>query len=612
MKAQLMDCSRRRLPWRGQLLCGVASLFFVVISAAAQLPGGSLPPIPAPATGLEPAYLYAIHSDGLLSWHRHDGTRTGSGINRPGSWQGSRPVGRGWANFKQVFAGDNGTIYVITQQGILRRYQHTGSVTGLGLNEPGSWVAPQDIASGWDKFNQAFSGGKGVIYAITQEGILKWFRHTGFEDGKAIWEGPKNVGRGWTGFRQVFAAGDGIIYAITQDGTLQWRRHLGYLSGAGLETPGAWEGPKNIATGWGSINAWGGFKQVFTAGLRSEGTATFDGALIYAISYDDKLLWARHKGFRDGSANWQGPQQVGNGWIHFKQVFALLSNRPTVAPPDPNAPIEAHAHPFIKNVEVQPDTREVIISFNSTQKTPPLIEIGKVKPESGQDGLLTFPFNSGAFSRFVPGNNGIYTLNLGSLNEQLDISTKYYFVIKVFNDDKSATRWRHDQWQGEFTTLPQTVKVVWEKILIEDDSDDLSTGEGQFWFWANYGQPSGRSAPIYYNGDLDSGHNYYPNRSVVIDNAPDHLTISASGFDKDAGFTDSDQSVPPPLDSPSGSFLSGNDKNVGKTEFDLAQFPGYSVTVPFRLNSIPGGRFKFVVFGHLEISRPTPRSDKRP
>ena len=87
------------------------------------------------------------------------------------------------------------------------------------------------------------------IYALTQEGKLLWYRHDGFLDGSMKWDGAREVGRGWGNFKQIIPMGDGIIYAITQDGSLEWRRHAGYLDGRGLESPGAWEGPRSVGSG---------------------------------------------------------------------------------------------------------------------------------------------------------------------------------------------------------------------------------------------------------------------------------------------------------------------------------------------------------------------------
>ena len=193
-----------------------------------------------------------------------------------------------------------------------------------------------------------------MIYAITGDGILKWYRHLGFADGSVSWDGPKDVGSGWADFKQVFAMGRGVIYAITNDGTLKWYKHAAYLEGSGLNSPGAWFGPKDFGGGWGD------YTEVFPGG---EG-------VIYAIANDGTLKWYRHDnfsgegessvpnsnaptgdprilrragvqtqqrplgtrplgvlsvpGFSPQPGRLEGPRTVGNGWNGFRQVFALL------------------------------------------------------------------------------------------------------------------------------------------------------------------------------------------------------------------------------------------------------------------------------------------------
>ena len=39
--------------------------------------------------------------------------------------------------------------------------------------------------------------GGNAFYALTQDGLLKWYRHDGFNDGSFNWKGPVDVGRGW-------------------------------------------------------------------------------------------------------------------------------------------------------------------------------------------------------------------------------------------------------------------------------------------------------------------------------------------------------------------------------------------------------------------------------
>jgi hypothetical protein len=103
-----------------------------------------------------------------------------------------------------------------------------------------------------------FGGGGNSIYNIDRDGLLRWYQHNGFSTGAGLedpsaWAGRTDVGRGWGGLKHVFSGGDGIIYTIADDGILRWLKHNGFRTGAGLETPGAWEGPKNVGRGWGDV-----------------------------------------------------------------------------------------------------------------------------------------------------------------------------------------------------------------------------------------------------------------------------------------------------------------------------------------------------------------------
>ncbi len=101
-------------------------------------------------------------------------------------------------------------------------------------------------------------------------GDLMWARHTGRADGSFNWDGPlKKVGTGWGRLNHVFSGGDGIIYAITpvvpaslstgigtgftgspaSGGDLMWARHTGRADGSFN-----WDGPlKKVGTGWGDL-----------------------------------------------------------------------------------------------------------------------------------------------------------------------------------------------------------------------------------------------------------------------------------------------------------------------------------------------------------------------
>jgi len=272
----------------------------------------------------EPAFIYIVDPDGQLRWARHNGALRGDGLETAGAWVGPRPVGRGWGGLEAAFGGGGATIYAVGTDGVLKWFRHNGFNTGEGLESPSAWQGPKDVGRGWEGLEHVFPGGNGIIYTIAGDGILRWLKHNGLRSGVGLetpsaWEGPKDVGRGWGGLRHVFSLGvDGIIYTISDDGILRWFKHNGYRTGAGLETPGAWEGPKDVGRGW------GGLKHVFPGGV--------DG-VIYTVADDGILRWLKHDGFRTGAGletqgAWQGPKDVGRGWADATQVFALMPSDP--------------------------------------------------------------------------------------------------------------------------------------------------------------------------------------------------------------------------------------------------------------------------------------------
>ena len=64
---------------------------------------------------------------------RKAGFRTGAGLTTPGAWEGPKDVGLGWGNLKHVFSpGRDGIIYAIADDGILRWEQIRKSIRPLG------------------------------------------------------------------------------------------------------------------------------------------------------------------------------------------------------------------------------------------------------------------------------------------------------------------------------------------------------------------------------------------------------------------------------------------------------------------------------------------------
>ena len=88
--------------------------------------------------------MYGVAADGQLMWHRHKGFRNGTNV-----WDGPRPVGTGWQDFRDVFATDGGVIYGQHADGSLMRYVHLGWETGVF-----SWIDPVLVALGLGGYKQ--------------------------------------------------------------------------------------------------------------------------------------------------------------------------------------------------------------------------------------------------------------------------------------------------------------------------------------------------------------------------------------------------------------------------------------------------------------------------
>ena len=270
--------------------------------------------------------------------------------------------------------------------------------------------------------------------------------------------------------------------------------------------------------------------------------------------------------------------------------------------------------PFISDVRVIPSASNAIISFKSSQRTPPLIEVGRVPPQADRFGVMVFPVGTSAFTRFVQLQDGRYTLNFNASNEQLNAGTTYYYIINVFNDNQNDPARKREQEVGDVNTFSQSVKVVWEKILITDDSDDGGAGEISLWFWINYGQPGAHWLAINELGDnsASTGQIFGIDREHVVENAPNDLSLSVSGVEDDTPFLNGvfgtggarGSGQGPPLEGPSST--KHFDYNVAKDTIDLTSYPselGETRSQTFRLVSNPNGKLNFEVYGHFEITR---------
>ena len=264
------------------------------------------------------------HNTFDLLWYRHTGYADGSFV-----WDGARQVGNDWL-FDQVVPGPNGLIYAVEGDGDLLWYDHIGSATGTFR-----WSGPRDVGDGWrirtldptprdllgvfcDTMNgsNAFTSLRqgSIIYVVRADGTLDWFRHEGSGDGTPAWSNggqPITVGTGWVnGHQRVFSGCNGIIYLIGDDGVLRWYKHKGFQNGTF-----DWEGHSEVGNGWNN------FHNVFSIG----------GGIIYAVGSDGTLWWYKHKGYQNGAPEWEDRKKVGVGWNAngFTVVCNSVDLRPT-------------------------------------------------------------------------------------------------------------------------------------------------------------------------------------------------------------------------------------------------------------------------------------------
>jgi len=252
----------------------------VAVEAPPNRPGEYSPkPVPPPfapnARWFMPSgdgVIYEITTNGDLFWRKqtyqgyHPGVRVVPGYHVvPGPMEQDNktlPSPHGFVeNYKYVFSGGRGVIYGIYYEGGLGWTKHKGWFNGENnLWEAGKYVAGMSLFEKveWGNYKHVFSGGWGVIYAVTDAGALKWYKHIGFEtgatttdNGGAGWQGPFDVTSGLTNYTKMFSVGRGLIYGVEPNGNLIWFKDSRYQKRTQADYGCGWSGPIPVGSGWG-------------------------------------------------------------------------------------------------------------------------------------------------------------------------------------------------------------------------------------------------------------------------------------------------------------------------------------------------------------------------
>jgi hypothetical protein len=261
-------------------------------------------------------HIFAVNSVGDLLEFDH------INVNSTPTWgipKGYK-IGNGW-NFKQLFAGDSravvagnskADIYGIKPNGDLY-YQQRGM---------SSWTyTGKQIGNGWN-FKQIFAGDGGTIYAIANNGDMKFYKYTGLGNGNLTWgSGTGNrIGTGWN-FKQVFSGGDGTIFAVKSNGDLMFYKYGGTSNGS-TNWPIT---SKKIGNGFNFDTVFAGANYTTFPQTPIQTNYT-----VYGVKSNGDLYFNIYTGAPNGSATWlwSSMQQIDTGWNNFRQIIASTNKTP--------------------------------------------------------------------------------------------------------------------------------------------------------------------------------------------------------------------------------------------------------------------------------------------
>ncbi|MGB0866247.1 MAG: tachylectin-related carbohydrate-binding protein [Granulosicoccaceae bacterium] len=275
------------------------------------------------------ARVYTVNRSNEVEWYKHAGRSNGlrrwanSGEAKVVSAKGSVDLGQ----FSSILRAENGVVYGVDAGPV--GHLHWFSHEDWKEAEREMWPSKTRVVSrssglGWRSYEKVFYGDNGVLYAVTPEGRLAWYKHLGWKDGSRDWANSGNelivsVGSqpDWRKYRHVFSAGDGVIYAVTggSTGDLHWYKHEGWQDGINSWANGG--RPSVISTSQGL--GWGSYKYLESGGK----------GVLYAVKSNGALVWYNHLGYQDGSIHWanRGSEKVissaNSDWDDRKAFFVM-------------------------------------------------------------------------------------------------------------------------------------------------------------------------------------------------------------------------------------------------------------------------------------------------
>lgn len=198
------------------VFCYFAIALFPAVTQAARQPGLECG---------EAALIALNKADGLLyRWTRP--------LPQSGSFSVGVPVYSSRAARLLAMDDVSGDVFVVDHKGFMWLLKFSN----------GNYNNASVIGSGWSSITKIVPAGNGVLYAVTREGALRWYRWRG-----SSWDpttGTEIGSRGWNDFTELASGGNGVLYGIRPDGSLAWYRN----KHPGTALP-RWLGPKTVGSG---------------------------------------------------------------------------------------------------------------------------------------------------------------------------------------------------------------------------------------------------------------------------------------------------------------------------------------------------------------------------
>jgi Tachylectin len=182
--------------------------------------------------GCGPVTLYTLGVDGALWWMRDPNPFSTAELPQ----RGRTAIGRGFGLGYQTTwfgAAGAGVLYRVDNYGRLFWYRHLDPVRGrVSWANAGRGLV---IGTGLDStvVGSLAVGPRGDLYLITTDGVLWLYRHTGWLTGAATWANggrPIRLGSGFAWSDRLYPAGDGVLYRSHGNHVVSWYRYR--LSGA--------------------------------------------------------------------------------------------------------------------------------------------------------------------------------------------------------------------------------------------------------------------------------------------------------------------------------------------------------------------------------------------